>query len=175
MRLLSRLSAIGAISLATLLASASGCARATQTYTMLAPEPRGPAALGAREPGRASTEANSLGQMVGSLSVERIQGGQRVVTLQLNQLPPPERIAPGLRAFVVWLEDPRGRKVKVGTLHYDRLHHSGNLLATTGLAAFTVRVTGERDDSTSAPSGVLLAERRVGSSLTRPRTRLDSN
>ena len=159
MRLLSRLSAIGAISLATTLASATGCARAMQTYTMLAPEPRGPS--GEADGISSSSRAHGTDHLVGSLSVERIQGGQRVVTLQLNQLPPPERIAPGLRAFVVWLEDPRGRKVKVGTLHYDRMHHSGNLLATTGLAAFTVRVTGERDDQTSAPSGVLLAERRV--------------
>ena len=167
MRLLSRLPAIGVISLATTLASASGCARATQTYTMLSPTQRGPSGEAFSEPASPAPGTAALPQWVGSLSVERIQGGQRVVTLQLNQLPPPERIAPGLRAFVVWLEDPRGRKVKVGTLHYDRTHQSGNLLATTALADFTVRVTGERDDRISAPSGVLLAERRVVSSNAR--------
>jgi hypothetical protein len=133
-----RLSWIGG----ALLGLASACVQATQTYA-LAHHPEAPPS------------------MVGSLSVERIEGGQRLVVLQLDRLPPPERIAPGLREFVVWLEDPRGREVKVGKLHYDREHQSGNLLATTELSAFTVRVTGERDDQGGRPSGVLLAERRV--------------
>jgi hypothetical protein len=101
------------------------------------------------------------GGLVGSVSVERIEAGQQLVVLQLDQLPPPERIAPGLKEFVVWLEDPRGGEVNVGTLRYDRANHSGNLLATTDLSAFTVRVTGERDARAVEPAGVLLAERRV--------------
>jgi hypothetical protein len=118
-----------------------GCVRATQTYSLTANE--------------------SAQRAVGSLSVERIEGGQRLVVLQLNKLPPPEQIAPGLREYVVWLEGPRGEKVNVGTLRYDRDHRSGNLLATTDLSTFTVRVTGERDGQAMKPSGVLLAERRV--------------
>jgi len=124
-----------------LLSGTSGCVRAAQTYTLV---PQG-----------------APSSTVGSLSVERIEGGQRLVVLQFDGLPPPERIAPGMREFVVWLEGPQGKKVKVGTLRYDRDHRSGNLLATTDLRAFTVRVTGERDARASEPSGVLLAERRV--------------
>lgn len=131
-------------SLATLgvLAGALGaCAPAARTYPLLL-RPEAP-------------------RVVGSLSVERIESGQHLLVLQLERLPPPERIAPGLREFVVWLEDPRGHRRKVGTLRYDRTHHSGNLLATTDLSAFTVRVTGERDAASAEPAGVLLAERRV--------------
>ena len=118
-----------------------GCVRATQTYPLV---------------------ANASGERaVGSLSVERIEGGQRLVVLHLDQLPPPERIAPGIREFVVWFEGPAGDKVNVGTLRYDRDHRSGNLLATTDLSTFTVRVTGERNGRAMEPSGVLLAERRV--------------
>jgi hypothetical protein len=119
----------------------SACARATQTYPLLS--------QGAAQ------------QAVGSLSVERIEGGQRLVVLQLDRLPPPERIAPGVREFVVWLEEPHGKRVNVGTLRYDRDRHSGNLLATTELSTFTVRVTGERNGQAMEPSGVILAERRV--------------
>lgn len=150
---------------------AVGCMQATQTYSLVL-HPQDGAQGGTRsgaesgplcsraEPPCAPSPGAASG-MVGSLSVERIEGGQHLVVLQLEQLPPPERIAPGLREFVVWLEDPRGGEVNVGTLRYDRASHSGNLLATTGLSAFTVRVTGERDARAAEPAGVLLAERRV--------------
>ena len=146
MRLLPRLRSLHlllgiALSAATSLAATGGCAQAARTY---------PLQLHSQAPGAS-----------GSLSVEAIEGGQRLVVLQLDALPPPERIAPGLRAFVVWLEDSRGTEVNVGKLRYDREHRSGNLLATTELTAFTVRVTGERDAEAAQPSGVRIAERRV--------------
>ncbi|HEY6878142.1 MAG TPA: hypothetical protein VI299_08980 [Polyangiales bacterium] len=125
-----------------LAASLYGCMQAAQTYALNA--------------GSASATG-----VTGQVSVERIEGGQKLVVLQLSQLPPPERIAPGLREYVVWLQDPRGGEVNVGTLDYDRARQSGNLLATTDLVTFTVRVTGERDANTSQPHGVLLAERNV--------------
>lgn len=97
----------------------------------------------------------------GQVSVERIEGGLRLVVVQLSQLPAPERIAPGLTEFVVWLLAPGGDQVKAGALNYDRDHRSGSLFATTSMAAFTVQVTGERDPSARTPSGVVLAERAV--------------
>ncbi|MET0342444.1 MAG: hypothetical protein ABW252_15675 [Polyangiales bacterium] len=121
----------------------SGCMQAAQTYPL-------DIRVAQAEPA-----------LVGSLSVERVEGGQRLVVLELSRLPPPERIAPGLREFVVWLEGPKGDAVKAGTLRYDRVRRSGNLLATTDLTAFTVRVTGERDSQAVTASGVLLAERRI--------------
>ena len=119
----------------------SGCAQTTRTY---------PLGLERDAP-----------TVTGSLSVEPIEGGQQVVVVHLHRLPPPERLAPGLRQFVVWLEDERGSHIKVGTLRYDRTHQSGTLLATTDLTAFTVRVTGERDERAVSPSDVRIAERSV--------------
>lgn len=104
---------------------------------------------------------NSASSVTGSVSVERVEGGQRLVVVQLNELPPPERVGPGLTEFVVWLAPPSGQRVKAGALHYDRAHQSGSLFATTTLAAFTVQVTGERGQSVDAPSSVLLTERKV--------------
>ena len=97
----------------------------------------------------------------GTLSVERVEGGQHLVVVQLSELPPPERIGPGLKEFVVWLSAPSGKPENAGALEYDRAHQSGSLLATTNLGTFTVTVTGERDPGARAPSGVLLAERKV--------------
>lgn len=142
MRLRPQLVAIGGMSI-WLALGGTGCMQASQTYPLVSQAD--PALVG----------------MVGSLSVERVEGGQRLVVLELSQLPPPERIAPGLREFVVWLQGPKGVEVKAGTLRYDRVRRSGSLLATTDLTAFTVRVTGERDSQAVTPSGVLLAERRV--------------
>jgi len=119
--------------------AAPGCMQATQVYPLV---PRKDA-------------------VAGSVSVERIEGGQKLVVLQFAQLPPPERLGPGLHEYVVWLGDTRGTEHKVGTLDYDRDHQSGNLLATTHLPEFTVRVTGERDSNGSQPNGIVLAERAV--------------
>jgi hypothetical protein len=122
------------------LGGSSGCIKPSQTFALV---------------------TQGAPSSTGSVSVERIEGGQRLVVLQFDGLPPPERLGPGVREFVVWLEGPHGKKVKIGTLRYDRDHRSGNLLATTELRAFTVRVTGERNAQASEPSDVLLAERRV--------------
>jgi hypothetical protein len=96
------------------------------------------------------------------LQVERIEGGQRLVIVELDALPPPERFAQGGSEYVVWLEDAKGRSVRAGTLRYDRGSRSGNLLATTDLSAFTVRVTAEvATPSAQDAHSVLVAERRV--------------
>jgi hypothetical protein len=137
----------------------AGCMQASQTYPLeIRPSLARAASARLRD---AHGDAHPEPGVTGSLSIERVEGGQRLVVLELSQLPPPERIAPGLREFVVWLEGPKGNEVKAGTLRYDRVRRSGNLLATTDLTAFTVRVTGERDSQAVTSSGVLLAERRV--------------
>src|SRR4051795_10998502 len=59
---------------------------------------------------------------VGSVQLERIERNQLLVLVELDALPPPERIESGLTEFVVWLEDEHGRRVNAGTLRYDRAH-----------------------------------------------------
>jgi hypothetical protein len=130
---------LAALALASTLTG--GCVQAAQSYALRSKLP----------------EAS----VTGSLSVERVEGGQRLVVLQLSELPPPERIGPGLKEFVVWLSAPSGKAQRAGALSYDRAHQSGSLFATTNLAAFTVQVTGERDPAASAPSNVLLTEHKV--------------
>lgn len=111
----------------------------------------------------------------GSVSVERVEGGERLVVVELRGLPAPERLAPGLTQFVVWLEAPSGHYVKAGPLRYDREHQSGSLLATTTLPAFTVQVTGERGAGADAPGGVLLTRREVTPYGSRARRRTATN
>ena len=139
MRLRSRELSVVACGLAG--AAAVACVQAARTYPLSA----GPAAPG----------------VAGSVQLERVEGGQTLLVVELEHLPPPERFASGLTEFVVWLEGEKGARVKAGPLRYDREHQAGSLLATTQLAAFTVRVTGERDARSDTPSDVLLATRTV--------------
>ncbi len=129
-----------ALAIATL-AVLSGCVQAAQSYPLRSKLPDA--------------------TVTGSLSVERVEGGQRLVVVQLSELPPPERIGPGLKEFVVWLSSPSGKAQRAGSLSYDRSRQAGSLFATTPMANFTIQVTGERDPAARAPSEVLLAERKV--------------
>jgi hypothetical protein len=139
MRLSSRELSVLACGLAGALTVA--CIQAVRTY---------PLAASANAPG-----------VSGSVQLERVEGGQTLVVVELEKLPPPERFASGLTEFVVWLEGPEGARVNAGALRYDRAHQAGSLLATTQFPAFTVRVTGERDARSDTPSDVLLATRAV--------------
>ncbi len=127
--------------LSAMLLSLAACMQAAQSYTLV-------------------TGANADGA-TGSIEVERIEGGNKLVIVELDKLPPPERVGAGMREFVVWVEGEDGSRERAGTLHYDRAAKAGNLMATTALPRFTVRVTGERDANVTTPSSVLLAERKV--------------
>jgi hypothetical protein len=98
----------------------------------------------------------------GSVSVERMEGGQHLVAVELHELPAPERLRPGLTDFVLWLKAPSGSYAKAGPLQHDRAQRSAKLLATTTLTAFTLQVTGERGAGLDAPSDVLLTQREIG-------------
>jgi len=106
------------------------------------------------------TKASAEGAQ-GSVQIERIEGEQKLVLIELEGLKAPERLGAGMREFVVWVQGEDGQNVRAGTLRYDRALKSGNLMATTSLPRFTVRVTGERDANVTTPSSVLLAERKV--------------
>ena len=119
------------------------------------------AACGAPEQRYPLVSAHPGQPVSGSVQVERIEGGERLVVVELSKLPPPERLASGLRTFAVWLQEEGSAPVLAGTLRYDREQQSGNLMATTPSKAFTLRVTGERQSKPDSPSEMLVAERRV--------------
>lgn len=130
-----------AIGLSALVLSLVACMQAAQSYPLV-------------------TAADAAGA-TGSVEVERIEGGQKLVIIELDKLPPPERVGAGMREFVVWVEGEDGSRERAGALNYNRSTNAGNLMATTTLPRFTVRVTGERDANVTTPSSVLLAERKV--------------
>lgn len=88
----------------------------------------------------------------GTIQVERIEGGNRLVTCTLRHMTPPERLGQGLTAFIVWFRDPQGRSTKASVLQYDPGSRTARATATTPLGRFRVIVTAERNGEVAEPS-----------------------
>lgn len=97
----------------------------------------------------------------GLVSVEEIEGGNRLVTVTLDHLPPAVRLGEGLTAYVVWFVG-NGGPVRAGQLMYDEETRGGRMHATTPLRQFTLKITAERSADAAAPSDIVVADRRIG-------------
>lgn len=98
----------------------------------------------------------------GLVTLEDIEGGNHLVNVEIQHLPPPDRLGSGLNTYVVWFfgqGDPRLASV----LEYDEDDRSGNATATSPDGSFELVVTAENTRSPSTPSDVIVARRRVGS------------
>lgn len=98
----------------------------------------------------------------GTLSLEEIEGGNQMLTLTLDHLPPPARLADQATTYVVWLTQEGGQPAKAGALEYDEDARSGHMIATTPLTRFTLRVTAEPSRDVAAPSELVITEQMVG-------------
>lgn len=88
----------------------------------------------------------------GRLQVERIEGGNRLVTVSLQHMTPPERLGANLTTFVMWFRDPRGQSTKASLLDYDADSRTARATATTPMSNFTVIITAERAPDVVGPS-----------------------
>jgi len=98
----------------------------------------------------------------GTVQVEEIEGGNHMVTLTLDHLPPPARLADGMTSYVVWLTQDGQLPAKAGALDYDEDARTGHMIATTPLMRFTLRITAEENRDVTAPSDLTVAEQVVG-------------
>ncbi len=98
----------------------------------------------------------------GSITVEEIEGGNRLVTVHLQHLPPPDRLGEGLSTYVVWIVPEGGEPTKAGKLAYDAEVREGRVMATTPEGAFTLKVTAEESADVATPSEVVVAQQQVG-------------
>lgn len=97
----------------------------------------------------------------GTIQVERIEGGNRLVTASLQHITPPERLGQGLTTFVMWFRDPRGQSTKASNLEYDPGSRTGRATATTPMGRFLVIVTAERNGEAHEPSDNVIFNQRV--------------
>lgn len=98
----------------------------------------------------------------GMVTVEQIEGGNYLVLVEVQHLPPPERVSEGASTYVVWIKPEDGGAVKAGRLDYDPDERTGTVRATTPAGGrFTVLITAEADDTTAEPSEVVVVQREV--------------
>ena len=84
------------------------------------------------------------------MTVERIEGGDQLVTLSLEQLPAPSRLDPAMRTYVVWFED--GEPERAGELVYEPAVREGRLHAERSGGRFRILITAERSADVASPS-----------------------
>ena len=98
-----------------------------------------------------------------SAEVETAQSLTRV-RVRASNLPPPSRLSPSGRAFVVWARPnanaPWGR---VGALTYDEGGRSGEFTGTVPFVVFDLLVSTEAASDVAAPSDKVLITQHVGS------------
>lgn len=97
----------------------------------------------------------------GTVTVEEIAGGNRLVTVALKFLPPPDRITPGATVYVAWFETANQPAIRAGALEFDADARTGNVTATTPSPRFKLKITAERNANVATPSEFVVAELNV--------------
>lgn len=98
----------------------------------------------------------------GLITVEEIEGGNYLVLVEVQHLPPPDRVAEDASTYIVWFKPEDGGPAKAGRLAYEPEERTGTMRATTPAGGtFTVLITAEPDDTTQAPSDVIVVQREV--------------
>ena len=96
----------------------------------------------------------------GTIQVERIEGGNRLVTATLLHMTPPERLGQNNTVYVMWFRDPRGHSTKASVLEYDAGSRTARATATTPMTTFMIQVTAERNGQVVEPSeNVIFSQR----------------
>ena len=97
----------------------------------------------------------------GRITVEKVEGGNAMVTLDLDHLAPPGRMQDGATTYVVWFNKEGRVPSRVGQLAYDSGRRKGTMRATTTDRQFDVVVTAERSGAVHAPSTAVIFEKQV--------------
>lgn len=97
----------------------------------------------------------------GMIRLEELDGGNVLVEIEMEHLPPPSRLGQGLTTYVVWFTPQGGQPQKAGALGYDDDNRSGRMTATSPQSAFEVVISAERGINVTNPSDIVVARRRV--------------
>ena len=97
----------------------------------------------------------------GIIEITRTASDVNVVTVNLVNLPPPERHDRDKKTFVVWITPKDGAPIRAGSLDYDASNRRGSLRVTTPNDEVFVQVTAETGPRASAPSDFIVVSRHV--------------
>ncbi|MBX3251170.1 MAG: anti-sigma factor [Myxococcales bacterium] len=96
----------------------------------------------------------------GEVVIEKIEGS-RMVTVNVENLPPPDRITAGATVYVVWIKPQGAAPTMAGLLEYNASNRKGRMRATTPHQRFTVMVTAEVDGTVASPSEIIVLRQEV--------------
>lgn len=95
------------------------------------------------------------------LQIERIDGGNNLITFTGRNMTPPERLGSGFTRYVLWVRQGTAAAQMEANVAYDPESRSGRATATTPHQRFTVMVTAERASETGTPSDMLIFTQNV--------------
>jgi hypothetical protein len=95
------------------------------------------------------------------IQVETRETGNKLVTIDIQNLPPPDRVAEDAEAFVVWFSAKDQPTQKAGHLQYDKDERVGKAEATCAYEEFTVLVTAEESVEAGSPSNKVVIRQDV--------------
>ena len=97
----------------------------------------------------------------GRITVAKVEGGNSMVTLDLDHLAPPNRMGGGATTYVVWFNKQGQPPSRVGQLAYNSGNRTGTMRATSTDRQFEVVVTAERSGAVTTPSTAVIFEKQV--------------
>jgi len=97
----------------------------------------------------------------GTITIQPQSEDVNVVSVELVNLPPPDRHEKSKKAFVVWLTPTDGAPIRAGRLAYDSDARMGRLMATTPNDQVFVQVTAEVDSMVVKPSDFVVISKHV--------------
>lgn len=97
-----------------------------------------------------------------NVNVQQSPAGNRIVNLDVQWLPPPDRLEPNANSFAVWILPENAPPQPAGLLEYDEGDRRGRLSITTPYDRFRIIVTPhDRFAPLDRPSDVVLIEHEV--------------
>ena len=93
--------------------------------------------------------------------VERIDGGNHLITFSGTNMTPPDRLGSGFTRYVLWVRTGSAPAAMEANVAYDPESRTGRATATTPHQRFTVMITAERATETSTPSDMVIFQQNV--------------
>jgi hypothetical protein len=97
----------------------------------------------------------------GEIDVEKIDGGQILVTVTLDHLVAPDKIELGLTHYVVWFTPVGEYPLYQQALDYDAETRTGRASIPTSLREFELQVTAENSERPNQPSDLLMTSQKI--------------
>jgi hypothetical protein len=140
MRFTARLLAVLALSLSLALTGA-GCGGGSRTFDVRGTQ---------RDPGADAR-----------VQVERIEGGNHLITISVTNLTPPDRLGSGNSTFLVWVRQEGGSTALGSQLAYQPDSRTGRATLTTPATHFTLMITAERNAQAASPSEFVVFQQEI--------------